>query len=604
MTFPIHFLISNLFISFLLGLMVLAKKLLRNHITVGAQYGLWYIFVLVLFAPLIPVKILEPEKLLSGVYRLLFPASSGVSLGISANAASKDLFQDGVMEDFSLAVGTPDSLMNTILWSVWIVGMVFGVIYFGYTLCRIYHIRKNAYPVTMQTEPELYSQFCSCADELGITRKGRLYASCSLSTPVSYGWICPRILIPQDFDILLSREEMRFIFLHELQHEKHRDAVLNTVICILQIAYWFNPFVWYAFRLLKSDREIACDYSVIRIIGEEKCGSYGKTLLQYAEKMQKGMFLSPLSTLGGSKSMLRRRIFGIAGYHKPTLSQKAKSLGIILLTLAVAYSSSPLFTAYAFDDTAFFDFENRNWEPLDAGKYFKGMDGSFVLYKVSSGQYQIYNKEQSVQRVSPDSTYKIYSALFALEENIITPDSSLQKWNGEAQPFASWCKDHTLETAMKNSVNWYFKNLDQQMGLPALYSYYNRVGYGNCDLSGGISRYWAEASLKISPVEQVQLLTAFLKNEWDFNPENIQAVKDALLLSEMHQGKLYGKTGTGESDGQRCRGWFVGFYESGRDIYCFAANVHGENNTDGSTAAEIARTILEDEVNREPNIDY
>lgn len=85
---------------------------------------------------------------------------------------------------------------------------------------------------------------------------------------------------------------------------------------------------------------------------------------------------------------------------------------------------------------------------------------------------------------------------------------------------------------MQNSVNWYFQNLDSQTGLPSLHAYYQKISYGNCDLTAGIHDYWAESSLKISPVEQVILLSELLENKWGFDEQNIQAVKNALYLSD------------------------------------------------------------------------
>src|SRR5699024_6904379 len=112
------------------------------------------------------------------------------------------------------------------------------------------------------------------------------------------------------------------------------------------------------------------------------------------------------------------------------------------------------------------------------------------------------------------------------------PDASGQSWDGSAQPFAAWMQDQTLSSAMQNSVNWYFQNLDYRMGSLRLSSYYSRIGYGNGDISGGLKSYWADSSLQISPLEQVRLLAGLLSGDWDFAPENVQAIKDALLLSE------------------------------------------------------------------------
>ena len=43
----------------------------------------------------------------------------------------------------------------------------------------------------------------------------------------------PKVIIPQDMDILLSEQDVYYIFLHELQHYKHKDAALNYIkMCI------------------------------------------------------------------------------------------------------------------------------------------------------------------------------------------------------------------------------------------------------------------------------------------------------------------------------------------------------------------------------------
>ena len=94
--------------------------------------------------------------------------------------------------------------------------------------------------------------------------------------------------------------------------------------------------------------------------------------------------------------------------------------------------------------------------------YFGDFDGSFVLYDSSENRYLISNEDDARTRISPNSTYKIYSTLIALDAGIITAKDSAMAWNGEACPFDSWNRDQNLNTAMTNSVNWYFMNLDRQ----------------------------------------------------------------------------------------------------------------------------------------------
>ena len=152
-------------------------------------------------------------------------------------------------------------------------------------------------------------------------------------------------------------------------------------------------------------------------------------------------------------------------------------------------------------------------------------------------------------RVAPNSTYKIYNALFGLEENIISPENSFMNWNGTQYPFEAWNIDQTLPSAMSASVNWYFHSIDEQLGEDSVQEYLRKIGYGNEDLSNDFSSYWMESSLKISPIEQVELLTKLQNNSLEFAPENVEAVKDSIHIFSSSFGDFYGKTGTGREKG-------------------------------------------------------
>lgn len=168
------------------------------------------------------------------------------------------------------------------------------------------------------------------------------------------------------------------------------------------------------------------------------------------------------------------------------------------------------------------------------------------------------------------------------------------KWNGEAYPFAEWNADQNLTSAFRYSVNWYFQTLDQQAGIDALKKFYNDINYGNHDLSGEIYRFWAESSLKISPMEQVEMLQKLYKNEFNFEETNIQAVKNALWLSSNGNRHLYGKTGTGNMNGENVNGWFIGYVETPNNTYFFATNLQNESAASGAVASEITLKILKD----------
>ncbi len=590
--FALHFLLCNLVITILLGLILSVKKIFKKHLTIGSQYQLWYIFVCAAIIPFIPLRSIPPASLLQRIQYLFYPEDAS-TLGSSVKPLDNAALpaQLGISDFAASYDSSALSQLNSIFISIWIIGCLITTLYFAYHIIKIYSIRKSAYLISEENEPDLYRQYSKCLNELRIRRKVSLYASCNISSPVSYGLLHPRVIIPQDMDILLSDEDVRFIFLHELLHYRHKDAALNYITCILQVIYWFNPFIWYGFRVLQKDREIACDNSVIHIVGKSQSTNYGYTLIRYAQRMPHNAFLSPLSRLGGEKKVMIQRIKEIASYKSNTPKQRRKSAVLLLLICTMVYCLSPLLTVYASQDASY-NFQSQNVEAMDLSSYFKGTDGTFVLYDTVSDRYQIYNQELSTKRISPDSTFKIYSGLFALEEDIIHYDASGQKWDGTTYSFDTWNKDQTLATAMQNSVNWYFQNLDIQLGYQKLYSYYKKISYGNCDLTAGINYYWAESSLKISPVEQVMLLSNLLENKWAFEEENVQAIKNSLFISDTPIGRLYGKTGTGVVNGQSSNGWFIGFLERGERVYCFATNLQNADNATGSNASEITVEIL------------
>ena len=253
-------------------------------------------------------------------------------------------------------------------------------------------------------------------------------------------------------------------------------------------------------------------------------------------------------------------------------------------------ASIPVVSVNAVEKNA--DITGETVYEADMSEYFDGVNGSFVLYDLGSDSYTIYNRELSEKRVSPDSTYKIISALSALESGIISPDENTLQWNGEQYCFEAWNQDQNLSSAMQNSVNWYFQAIDSQAGFEAVRTFLQTINYGNQNTGTNLNLYWTDFSLKISPIEQVELLQDFYQNNFHFDRKNIQEVKNALLLSTTSSGSLYGKTGTGRVNGKDVNGWFIGYIETSNNTYYFATNIQSSSGATGSQATEITKSVL------------
>ncbi len=84
-------------------------------------------------------------------------------------------------------------------------------------------------------------------------------------------------------------------------------------------------------------------------------------------------------------------------------------------------------------------------------------------------------------------------------------------------------------------------NENKQLGSSTINSYLQQIGYGNKNISGDFSSYWMQSSLKISPVEQVELLKNLYRNNFNFTPANIHAVKNSIHLTASENGEFMEK---------------------------------------------------------------
>lgn len=233
------------------------------------------------------------------------------------------------------------------------------------------------------------------------------------------------------------------------------------------------------------------------------------------------------------------------------------------------------------------------YERLD--KYFKGYDGCFVLFNQSKDEYSIYNEENSIKPISPCSTFKIVNSLIGLETNVLHDENTTFKWDGTKYPIDEWNKDQTLSTAVSNSVVWYFQKVASKVGKERMQSYLNKINYGNKDISGGITQFWLQSSLKISPRQQVEILRNLYKYKLPFSVRNIDIVKKILRLSDHNGIVLSGKTGSGVIYNKGVNGWFVGYVEQrNKNVIFFATNLEAKDNASGTKAKEITLQILKD----------
>jgi beta-lactamase class D len=182
--------------------------------------------------------------------------------------------------------------------------------------------------------------------------------------------------------------------------------------------------------------------------------------------------------------------------------------------------------------------------------------------------------EECATRLSPASTYKIPHALIGLETKTVT-GTTLETWDGTKYPQQpKWNSDHTVLTAMRPSVLWFFQRMAPRIGASRAKSWLERFDYGNRDTSGPVSMYWVNGTLRISPDEQLAFVQKFYDAALPVSTVHMEQVKGAMyqapgmvenargvhpLDAQWRQGmRLSAKTGATTIASGESVSWLVG----------------------------------------------
>ena len=221
-----------------------------------------------------------------------------------------------------------DDLLLPGLAALWLLGaLVLGVYVLQQALRFQRHLARSVRPV----EDAALALLEDCRRELGVRRRVELLETDAVKSPALFGLFHLRLLLPTGLTARFSREQLRFIFLHELAHVKRGDLWLNWLVTALQIMHWFNPLLWLGFARLRADRELACDELALLHAGENAGKSYGQTIIKLLEGFNRPAAIPGLVGIVEDARQMERRIRMIARFKKPSRWTALASVLVIVL---------------------------------------------------------------------------------------------------------------------------------------------------------------------------------------------------------------------------------------------------------------------------------
>ncbi|HID1389669.1 TPA: beta-lactam sensor/signal transducer BlaR1 [Staphylococcus aureus] len=563
---------------FIFLLLLFFRYILKRYFNYMLNYKVWYLTLLAGLIPFIPIKF--------SFFKFNNLNNQAPTVESNSHNLNPNINTTKPVHEFTTDIHKFDwDSIDNICTVIWIVLVIILSFKFLNSLLYLKYLKKQSLYLNKKEKNKINKILFNHQYKRNIViRKAE-----SIHSPTTFWYGKYIILIPSLYFKSINDKKLKYIILHEYAHAKNRDTLHLIIFNIFSIAMSYNPLIQIVKRKMIHDNEVEADRFVLNNINKNEFKSYAEAIM---DSVLKTPFFNKniLShSFNGKKSLLKSRLINI---KEADLKKQSKLILIFIciFTFFIMIIQSQFLIGQSLTDYNYKKPLQSDYQILDESKNFGSNSGSFVMYSMKKDKYYIYNEKESRKRYSPDSTYKIYLALFGLDRHIISDKNSRMSWNHNQYPFDSWNKDQDLNTAMQNSVNWYFERISNQIPKNYTATQLKLLNYGNKNL-GSYKSYWMEDSLKISNLEQVIVLKNMMEQNSYFSKNEKKQLSSSLLIRKNENYELYGKTGTGIVNGKYNNGWFVGYVITNHDKYYFATHL-SDGNPSGKNAELISEKIL------------
>ncbi|MBB6218303.1 bla regulator protein BlaR1 [Anaerosolibacter carboniphilus] len=348
-------LLSSSMTSVLVILILLVKSVLKDKIGAGWHYSIWFLMILKLTIPYAPTSAFSVFNLIPLFTRSTSLTKDG-SLGIIDGLEVMEVSQEKVaffgetllgrsIERFGESsiilfhkISDKTNFLN-VLAVFWLSGCM--ILLLRAILYNLQLYRKITKESSYHTG-DVYHILDECKKVMGIGEDIPLILTEHVQMPALFGFIKPKILIPTALFGRLSKDDFKYIMLHELSHLKRKDILVNWIIFLLQTLHWFNPILRYGFKRMKQDCEVACDTKALSYIEVDEYKNYGYTIINLLKVFSKPCWIPGLTGLLTDKNHVKRRIHMICRLEQPSWKYKVISICLVVMIAVTGFTNAEM----------------------------------------------------------------------------------------------------------------------------------------------------------------------------------------------------------------------------------------------------------------------
>ncbi|MFC0513578.1 M56 family metallopeptidase [Mucilaginibacter angelicae] len=216
---------------------------------------------------------------------------------------------------------------------VWFLVVMARVLQLLTGLHSLYYLRRRQVLAVSEAWENRVKQL---ALQLGIKRLVGIAESGMAKVPMVIGHLKPLILIPAGLITAMPPSAIEAILVHELAHIRRRDYIMNLLVSMMEIVFFFNPAVLWIASLIRAERENCCDDIAVTHTGSKvnyiralvACQEYQLTAPAYA------------MALTGRKDHLMGRVKRMLSDNNQSLNVMERSLLAICLAMAILFTAA------------------------------------------------------------------------------------------------------------------------------------------------------------------------------------------------------------------------------------------------------------------------
>ena len=331
---------ANIMASIAIMLMIPLRKLFRKQLGNSAICFGWLLVAIRLLCPLsLPnpfIREIRPAFLSDETIRPI-AGQIKVRLVDAIGDVGRLFWQAGNKEGYSRMQAAADGVdyngyPQTIAWII-LIGAACVLLWFGFSNIRFRKkLRAGRIEEISGGLKEMYLNMCK-------ERKVRpvpVYFTDPVPGACLVGVFRPFIVLP----VITAPEDVKNVLTHEICHLKNRDHIWNILRMLCCAIHWFNPLVWLAASMSRTDSELRCDDRVTEAMDEQERKDYANVLVYAAaRKSMPGIgVMATGMTMTGKR--LKNRVLGVIQNRKPIRAFAFVFMAVAFTCLVGAFATS------------------------------------------------------------------------------------------------------------------------------------------------------------------------------------------------------------------------------------------------------------------------